>query len=199
MIDLPPLEPARRIVQFFGHCLDSPLADYENRPIIITMRIPDRFDLCVRKVKKTVDPNRQLDILLGALLSKEELFFWNIGSKNDPQPATALLEDALCLIIFSDGNRLQESMENLDEQSARKNVQTTGLIGLPAQKAFQLCVDLQAGLLVNPLSGEDNFHVAAEPVKTFFEEWKASGHLGTGFWVPSMTDEEEDFWQENGL
>ena len=39
-----------------------------------------------------------------------------------------------------------------------------------------------------------------DQLKAFHAEWSRRGERQTaGFWIPNMTTEEEDFWQENGL
>jgi hypothetical protein len=39
-----------------------------------------------------------------------------------------------------------------------------------------------------------------DQLRAFHAEWsKRGGREGIGFWIPNMTTEEEDFWQENGL
>ena len=52
-------------------------------------RLPDRFDLWVRKARVSADPERQIDWVLGALVARDELYFLNIGTKEKPRIARA--------------------------------------------------------------------------------------------------------------
>jgi hypothetical protein len=71
------------------------------------------------------------------------------------------------------------------------------VITIPTAAAMKWCVEGRTGLLVNP--GEDAVMIPFEHVEGFHAEWIArGGREASGFWIPNMTTEEEDFWQENG-
>ncbi len=54
------------------------------------------------------------------------------------------------------------------------------------------------GLLLNP--GEYAALIPMPQLEYFLEEWSRRGkHLASGFWIPNITTEEEDFWQKYGL
>ncbi len=164
------------------------------------MRLPDRFDLAVRKIRTTADTHRQIDILLGALLAQKTLFLWNIGTQETPAPAISEIEGTPAMIVFSDALRLSEAMDNYDSDSSKRNIDSTGLIALTSDHAFATAIALNTALLVNPLSGEDTFYVSKEHLEPFYNEWRASVQSqALGFWIPNITTEEEDFWQEQGL
>ncbi len=42
--------------------------------------------------------------------------------------------------------------------------------------------------------------IPLDRLEAFNDEWsRRGGRQAAGFWIPNMTTEEEDFWQENGL
>jgi len=69
---------------------------------------------------------------------------------------------------------------------------------MPMAAAMTWCVEHRAGVLVNP--GEDSALIPVERLEIFQAEWRQrGGRQAAGFWIPNMTTEEEDFWQEQGL
>jgi len=162
-------------------------------------RLPDRFDLWIRKARECQDLSRQTDYLLGALAGLNEWHFLNIGTKENPQPAETEIENAQHLLVFSDTGRIEEL---LAEGGLYQKGKPLPVITIKTTDAMRWCLDRQktgdAGLLVNP--GEDAFLLSLEDLKIFHDEWiKRGGRQASGFWIPNMTTEEEDFWQENGL
>jgi hypothetical protein len=155
-------------------------------------RIPDRFDLWVRKARASIDTDRQMDWVLGALLAREELFFLNSGTKEQPRIAQIEMSEERCALVFTDGDRIEEFMD------AHRDA-VGSAIASPSASALAWCVESRLGLVINPSVGETAW-IVAEAVALFLGEWKQrGGRQATGFWIPSMTTEEEDFWQENGL
>jgi hypothetical protein len=155
-------------------------------------RLPDRFDLWVRKARECRDPARQLDYVLGALAGLREWHFLNSGTKENPLPAEAEIEEARYLVVFSDPGRIGE----IHEDGPQKD-DPLSTIAMPMAAAMAWCVDHRTGLLVNP--GEDSALIPLERLEAFQAEWsRCGGRQATGFWIPNMTTEEEDFWQENG-
>jgi len=154
-------------------------------------RLPDRFDLWVRKAKESADPARQVDLVLGALVSREELYFLNGGTKERPSVAQAEVPPDRCAIVFTDAGRVG------DFRAVPANEPPVIVSATAAALAW--CVENSAGLLINP--GDDGALVVnAATVAAFFAEWQQrGGRQAAGFWIPNMTSEEEDFWQENGL
>jgi hypothetical protein len=102
-------------------------------------------------------------------------------------------EGGRCAVVFSDAQRLEEFCE------ARKKFGNPGAIVSPTAAALDWCVERGLGLLINYWISE-TVVVPAAVLAAFVEEWKQrGGREAAGFWIPNMTSEEEDFWQENGL
>jgi hypothetical protein len=155
-------------------------------------RVPDRFDLWVRRARACPDPARQVDYVLGALAALPYWHLLNTGSREQPQPAEGDVEGAHYLLVFSDAARVEELLAGTESAAPP--------ISMPTIKAFPWSLDRPggAGLLVNP--GEDAVLVPREHVEHFYQEWLArQAQQPAGYWIPNMTDEEEDFWQEHGL
>lgn len=156
-------------------------------------RLPDRFDLWVRRARACPDPARQADYVLGALAALPEWHLLNRGEAGNPIPAETEMEDGRYLLVFSAAERIAELLE------LSPGVPPP-VISLPTVQAFSWCLGMRdcAGLLVNP--GEDNFVVAMDQLHHFYRGWTQDREaLSTGFWIPNLTTEEEDFWQEHGL
>jgi hypothetical protein len=161
-------------------------------------RLPDRFDLWVRKARTCPDPARQLDYVLGALLGLTQWHFLNRGTREQPQVATVEMEDTPVLLVFSDIERVREIAGELKMES-RPEAPPIVTISTAAAAAWCLGPDAPPweGLLINP--GEDGALVPRPQVDAFVQEWQARGALqASGFWIPNLTSEEEDFWQEHG-
>ena len=155
-------------------------------------RVPDRFDLWVRKARACPDPERQADYVLGALASLPYWHLLNAGSREQPQPAEGEIEGARYLLVFSDAARVEELLAGTESAPPP--------ISMPTIKAFPWSLDRpgSAGLLVN--AGEDAVLVPRDHVDYFYKEWCARlAGQPAGYWIPNMTGEEEDFWQEHGL
>ena len=162
-------------------------------------RLPDRFDLWVRKARECRDATRQVDYLLGALAGLKAWHFLNAGTKENPQPAEAKIEDARHLLVFSDTDRIEELIRKEGQFQASDPLP---VITIATAQAMPWCLEQgargSAGLLVNP--GEDAFLLPMNQLEVFHAEWKnRGGRQAAGFWIPNMTTEEEDFWQEHGL
>jgi hypothetical protein len=162
-------------------------------------RLPDRFDLWVRQARACADPARQADYVLGALAGLGDWYFFNIGTRDQPQPAEIELEGARLLLLFSDHGRIEELLRDAGSFDPR---QPLPIISISTAEAMIWCLDRQAegytGLLVNP--GEDAVMIPLDQLAAFHAEWIQRGaRQASGFWIPNLTDEEEDFWQEHGL
>jgi hypothetical protein len=150
-------------------------------------RLPDHFDLWIRKARNCPDTARQADYVLGALAGLKEWHFLNVGTKEKPLPAQAEIEGAPYVLVFSDHGHIEE----IHEGGART------AIAMPMAGAMAWCVERRTGVLVNP--GEDSALIPLERLEIFQAEWnKRGGRQATGYWIPNMTTEEEDFWQEQG-
>jgi hypothetical protein len=158
-------------------------------------RLPDRFDLWVRKARACRDPARQIDYVLGALAGLREWHFLNVGTQEAPQPATETVDARACRLLFTDVGRIEELLQ----ESADRSGQTPlPVITIPTAAAMAWCVEGRTGLLVNP--GEDSALIPLEPLASFQAEWtRRGGREASGFWIPNMSTEEEDFWQEHGV
>jgi hypothetical protein len=155
-------------------------------------RLPDRFDLWVRRARACADPERQADYVLGALASLPYWHLLNIGTRETPQPAEAEVEGGRHLLVFSDSDRVEEVTAGAEAMPPP--------ISMPTIKAFPWCLARAdcAGLLINP--GEDAVLVPRDHVEHFYQAWLArQARQPIGYWIPNMTSEEEDFWQQHGL
>ncbi len=161
-------------------------------------RLPDSFDLWVRKAREVTDPARQSDWVLGALAARKELYLLNIGTKATPLIAKAAVALDECVLVFTDGDRIEEFVA---EHPGMNKGTSEGppVITSPTASVLKWCVENRAGLMINP-GGTEAPLVPADVLSAFVEEWQQRrGRQATGFWIPNMTTEEEDFWQESGL
>jgi hypothetical protein len=158
--------------------------------------LPDRFDLWIRKARGCPDPARQLDYILGAMVALPAWHFLNMGTREQPEPATGEIADERVLLVFSDTDRVIEAAGDT------KFPTDPPVISVPASAALTECLGpglLRCdALLVNP--GEDAAVITREQLAAFEREWRSrDGAAAQGFWIPNLTSEEEDFWQEHGL
>jgi hypothetical protein len=160
-------------------------------------RLPDRFNLWVRKARELNDPKRQTDYVLGALAALKEWHFLNIGTKEKPQAAKTEIDGDPCLLVFSDLDRLEELIRVSGAVKHVRQGEPVPAISIPSEAALPWCVECHIGLLINP--SEDAVMIPHEQVSEFYAEWKERGGWRQGFWIPNMTSAEEDFWQEHGL
>jgi hypothetical protein len=161
-------------------------------------RLPDRFDLWVRRARAHADPARQLDYVLGALAALPQWHFLNSGSRAQPQPATTEIDGAPCLLVFSDTDRVLE----LVQPPGGNSPEGPPVITMPMPAALHWTLaqapEKYAGLLIN--LGEDAVLVPLAQVKAFGRDWlEGQARQSSGYWIPNLTTEEEDFWQEHGL
>ena len=161
--------------------------------------LPDRFDLWVRRARVCPDPERGLDYVLGALITLPDWYLLNLGAAENPQPATGKINDHPYLLVFSDSDRVLETARDM---SIACRDSAPPIIAIPTAKALAWCIEKRPmeaeGLLINP--GKDNALIAFEHVAAFAEGWRRRGGVqAAGFWIPNLTSEEEDFWQEHGL
>jgi hypothetical protein len=165
-------------------------------------RLPDRFDLWVRKARVSADPERQIDWVLGALVARQELYFLNAGTTEQPticqvQPASEGASKDFFAIVFTDAERHEQFCEARRDE--KYPVKFSKMIVSPTAAALDWCVERQIGLLINYWISETVL-VPPDTLAAFVAEWKQrGGRQAAGFWIPNLTNEEEDFWQENGL
>ncbi|MCE0497041.1 MAG: hypothetical protein LV481_03735 [Methylacidiphilales bacterium] len=160
-------------------------------------RLPDRFDLWVRKAQECPDPDRAADYVFGALAALGHWHFLNLGTAENPRPADAGLDGSRHLLVFSDPDRIGELLPQ-----GRDSAGPLPVIAIPVAAAMTWCLkrraDGIAGLLVNP--GDDAFAVSLDHLAAFHREWTRRGaRHASGYWIPNLTTQEEDFWQEHGL
>jgi hypothetical protein len=160
-------------------------------------RLPDRFDLWVRKARECSDPARQVDYVLGALAGLKEWHFLNIGTKETPQAAQTQIESDRCLLVFTDLGRIEEMVD--EDSGLLKDKEALPVISIPTPIAMAWCVECRVGLLVNAREDADTVLIPFDQVQAFHTEWsQRGGRQASGFWIPNMTTQEEDFWQEHG-
>ena len=158
-------------------------------------RLPDHFDLWVRKARKCRDEARQTDYVLGALAGLNEWHFLNVGTKEAPQSATTQIGSEPCRIVYSDVGRIEELFQ---EHGRAQKKGPLPVITIPAAAAMAWCVEDRTGLLVNP--GKDAAIIPFGRLEAFHAEWsQRGGRQAAGFWIPNMTTEEDDFWRERGM
>lgn len=155
-------------------------------------RLPDRFDLWVRKAQECGDPARQADYILGALAGLKEWYFAAEGREANPVPVECDIEGQRHILVFSGPGRLEE-MKLAPGRHPLKS------ISMPMAAAMTWCVDRRAGLMLNP-AGHGTVLIPFDQLDAFHAEWNRRGGLqASGFWIPNLTTEEQDFWQEHGL
>jgi hypothetical protein len=160
-------------------------------------RLPDRFDLWVRKARASADPARQVDLVLGALVARPELYFFNLGTKEKPQIARTEIGRDEGALVFTDAGRIEEFLAG--HTDALNGGADARVIASPTAAALAWCVEYRVGVVINLSVGEAAL-VTAAALAAFVEEWKKrGGRQAAGFWIPNLTTEEEDFWQEHGL
>jgi hypothetical protein len=159
--------------------------------------LPDSFDVAVRRAREMNRGQRQVDYTLGLLFAQSEWHFVNHGTAEKPFPALIDLDTARVLVIFSSLEKYQDFVELSTETPANQSPS----ISIPVEVATGYCLQFRpAGcqaILVNP--GEFAFQVSLEALKEFDENWRSRPDTARGFWIPNMTTEEEDFWNEHGL
>ena len=159
-------------------------------------RLPDRFDLWLRKARECGDPAREANYVLGALMGLKDWLFLNIGTKEKPMAAKTQIEGDLCVLVFSDTGRIEEFIQ--DKEGLVPKGDALPAIAIPTAAALAWCVESQTGLLLNP--NDEAVLIPLGQVKAFHAQWnQRGGRQASGFWIPNMTSEEEDFWQEHGL
>jgi hypothetical protein len=161
-------------------------------------RVPDRFDLWLRKARDAASPERQIDLILGAVIARNEVYFVNVGTKAAPRIARTEIAPHECALLFSDAERIIEFAveHSLTADGAEAE---PPIIASPTPAALRWCVESGVGALFNPGVGESAM-VPPDALAAFLAEWNArGGRQRQGFWIPNMTSAEEDFWQENGL
>ncbi len=153
-------------------------------------RLPDHFDLWLRKARECADSVRQLDYVLGALAGQREWHFLNAGTREYPNPAVVEMDEGSCLLVFSDAGRIEDMLAE-----GGHSLDSLPVISIPAEAAMKWCVTRGEALLVN-----QEVFIPAGHLCHFAEEWEARGATaGRGFWIPNLTSQEEDFWQQHGV
>lgn len=172
----------------------------KQHPEITLTPLPDRFDLLVRKAREAdCSPERQVDLLLGGLFALAEWHFVNQGSRDEPQPLCVELDATPCLPLFTNTDKADTFTT---ERGQRKPHEPLGLISIRPRDAVAYLMQFEAygcsHVLVNP--GPFCFLLATVELELFYKNWKEAGaELAGGYWIPNMTTEEEDFWQEHEL
>ena len=153
-------------------------------------RLPDRFDLLVRKAQNCADPIRQADYILGALTGLKEWYFIAQSREQNPEPFE--IEGTSCVLVFSDPSHIEELQLAPGSYPLKA-------ISMPTAGAMAWCVERKVGLVLNP-AAQGTVLIPFDQLKAFHAEWsQRDGWQTAGFWIPNMTTEEEDFWQEHGL
>jgi len=171
--------------------------------------LPDWFDVWVRRTRELPDADgqRQLELLLGAVFTMPVVYFWNIGSESEPAPAIGEDEDGRHLaLLFTHAGKLQDLLDEREDGVVELDGAVPVISMAPAQIGGYV-QDLNTdgadigSLLVN--AGEFAFQVDIRAWEAFALAWEerdpAERQAAQGFWIPKMSTEEEDFWEEHGL
>jgi hypothetical protein len=159
-------------------------------------RLPDRFDLQIRKARLCTDPIRQADYVLGALVGLSEWHFFNLGTRETPQAARTEIDTDPYILVYSTPDRIADFLREQGPPARDRN--SLPVISVAMEAAMAWCVECRVGLFVNP--PEEAVMIPFGQLQHFHTEWqKRSASPTGGFWIPNMTSEEEDFWQEQGL
>lgn len=167
--------------------------------------LPDWFDLWVRRARDLPvgDSQRQVDLLLGAVFVMPVVYFWNIGSEARPAPAIGEDEDGRQLaLLFTQAGKLEDVLEERHDGIIDGH-EGLPVIGVPPVQVGGYLQDLNAdgagigSILVNP--GEYAFQIEVLAWEAFSVSFEQRDPEARGFWIPHMTTEEEDFWEEHGL
>ncbi|NJK90660.1 MAG: hypothetical protein HC904_01790 [Blastochloris sp.] len=163
-------------------------------------RLPDRFDLLVRKVRDTgMAPDRQLDLLLAALFTVKEAHLINAGTEAEPRPSFVELDGEILMPVFSS---VDQADTYSSERGQRGDRDALGLISMPPPLLLEVSrLFTDSGChhwFVNP--GPYGFILPLHEVESYeSQRAQAQASAHTGFWIPNLTSEEEAFWEDHGL
>ena len=136
-------------------------------------RLPDRFDLWIRKARECADENRQADYVLGALAGLKEWHFLNIGTAETPQAAKTELGADSCVLVFSDPGRIEDLIQESGADRHLPKGAPVPAISVATEAAIKWVVECKVGLLINP--SEDAVLIPFAMVKSFYEAWSERG------------------------
>jgi hypothetical protein len=163
-------------------------------------RLPDRFDLLVRKMReRESDPQRQLDFLLAAFFTLKEAHLLNAGGQEDPRPRFVQMDALILMPVFSSADQADSYTI---EQQQRSDRDPLGLISMPPLSVLEYAQEWK-GLgcehwFVNP--GPYGFIVSVAEAEFYQQQRAESAQANTmGFWISNPTAEEEAFWEDHGL
>jgi hypothetical protein len=132
------------------------------------------------------------------LVAVKEVYFLNSGTKELPRIARAEIAPDQCALVFTDSGRVEDFLAERPEMRPNPGNELPVVVS-PTTAALTWCVENGLGVVINPGVGETAV-ISPQALAAFAEEWKQrGGRQAAGFWIPNMTTEEEDFWQENGL
>lgn len=165
-------------------------------------RIPDRFDLLVRKVRDgEMTPERQFDFLMSAIFTLKEVHLINNGGEVTPIPAFVELDGQVLMPVFSSAD--QADTYSIEREQRNDN-DPLGLISMKPAYLLEYAKEfIPYGCkdwIINP--GPYGFILSLDSLQGYYEEFRKQAEEkpdGAGFWIPNMSTEEEDFWLENGL
>ncbi|GEM_PF-984844 len=163
-------------------------------------RLPDRFDLLVRQVRKEAgSPERQIDFLMAAFFALKEAHLLNTGNEATPMPSFVELDNLILMPVFSSADQADTYTS---ERGQRQDRDPLGLISLQPPALLEYTRAFKDygchHWIINP--GPYGFIVPVEDAETYQKQRLESGEKShIGFWIPNMTTEEEAFWEDHGL
>jgi hypothetical protein len=163
-------------------------------------RLPDRFDLLVRKVRdESYSPERQMDFLLAAFFALQEAHLINAGDATQPRPSFVELDQLILMPVFSSADQADTYTS---ERGQRQDHDPLGLLSMRPASLLEYAQAFKdygcQHWIINP--GPYGFILSLEEVEAYqLERKKSASSPNVGFWIPNMTSEEEAFWEDHGL
>jgi hypothetical protein len=163
-------------------------------------RLPDRFDLLVRKVREEpYSPERQLDFLLAAFFTLKEAHLINTGMEASPMPSFVELDNLILMPVFSSTDQADTYTS---ERGQRGDRDPLGLISLQPLSLLEYSRAFTefgcSHWIINP--GPYGFILGLDEAEAYQKAFRASvDQHSRGFWISNLTSEEEAFWEDHGL
>jgi len=163
-------------------------------------RLPDRFDLLVRKVREgDFTPDRQIDFLLAAFFTLKEAHLINAADEVSPLPTFLELDEAVLMPVFTSADQADTYTS---ERGQRGDHDDLCLISMPPAIVLDYAESFTSygckDWFINP--GPFGFIISLQEAQAYQQQKNKVGQRpDIGFWIPNLTSQEEAFWEDNGL